>query len=111
MQDSLEQYKQKINTQIAYFFSEKINSEENSTLKGHYIKIRDFVLRDGKRLRPIISLIAYSSITGQNPEKILLPAISTELLHAGTLIQDDIMDEDTFRRNEPSMHKIMQDIS
>ena len=103
-------YKQKINSQINDFFSGKIGSEDSSILKGHYINIRDFALRDGKRLRPVISLLAYDAITGKNPDKILLPSISSELLHAGTLIQDDIMDEDSMRRNEPSMHKVMQDV-
>ena len=102
--------KVKINIELENFLSRKINSAENPILKSHYIKIKDFVLRDGKRIRPLISLMSYNAIKGNIPDKNFLPVISSELLHAGTLIQDDIMDEDSLRRNEPSMHKVMQDI-
>src|SRR3989338_857063 len=103
-------YKNRINSQINSFFSDIINNTPNLTLREHYIKIKNFVLRDGKRIRPLIALMSYKAAKGTIPDNIILPAISSELLHAGTLIHDDIMDEDELRRNRPSMHKLMQDV-
>jgi len=103
-------HRENINIELENFLLKIIDTENNPILKSHYLKIRDFVMRDGKRIRPLISLMCYKSIRGVIPESIMLPVLSAELLHAGTLIQDDIMDEDELRRNEPSMHKVMADV-
>lgn len=108
--DISDSYKNQINLRINSFFSDIINNTPNLILREHYIKIKNFVLRDGKRIRPLISLMSYKAVKGTIPDNIILPAISSELLHAGTLIHDDIMDEDELRRNQPSMHKLMQDV-
>ena len=36
--------------------------------------------------------------------KALLPAVSIELLHIFSLVHDDIMDNDDFRHNKPTIH-------
>lgn len=60
----------------------------------------DFAI-GGKRLRPIACIKAY----GKVDEKILKAAIAVELVHASTLVHDDIMDEDLVRRSKPSVLK------
>ncbi|MBD3286632.1 polyprenyl synthetase family protein [candidate division WOR-3 bacterium] len=61
----------------------------------------------GKRLRPILSLLSYEAVGGNNPEEIMPVACSLELVHTFTLIHDDLpsMDDDDFRRGKPSSHK------
>jgi octaprenyl-diphosphate synthase len=57
----------------------------------------------GKRLRPILVMLSAQSMGGQiEPVKKLAMAI--ELLHAATLIHDDVLDQDVFRRNAPTVN-------
>ena len=61
----------------------------------------------GKRLRPVMCMEA-CRIMGGNPEKALPTACAIEMLHAQSLIHDDLpcMDNDDFRRGKPSNHKV-----
>lgn len=61
----------------------------------------------GKRLRPVMCLES-CRIFGGEIEKALPCACAIEMLHAQTLIHDDLpcMDNDDFRRGKPSNHKI-----
>ena len=58
----------------------------------------------GKRLRPVIVLAACEAMGG-NPEDALDAAVAVELLHTFTLVHDDIMDDDTWRRGRETVHK------
>lgn len=61
----------------------------------------------GKRLRPIMCIEACKIMGGD--EKSALPtACAIEMLHAQSLIHDDLpcMDNDDFRRGKPSNHKV-----
>lgn len=57
----------------------------------------------GKRLRPCLALTACEAVGGK-PEDALEAAAALELLHNFTLIHDDIMDQDEFRRNVKTVH-------
>ncbi|KSW11416.1 geranylgeranyl pyrophosphate synthase [Pyrodictium occultum] len=59
----------------------------------------------GKRLRPVI-VVAVAEALGEEAEKALPFAASVELVHNFTLIHDDIMDRDEFRRGVPTVHKL-----
>ena len=61
----------------------------------------------GKRLRPIMCLES-CRIFGGNIEDALPTACAIEMLHAQTLIHDDLpcMDNDDFRRGKPTNHKV-----
>ena len=63
-----------------------------------------YILRlDGKRIRPLLSLLAYG-IFKQNPESILSQAAAVEVFHNFTLMHDDIMDEAPLRRGKKTVH-------
>lgn len=64
------------------------------------------VLTGGKRFRPIL-LLASAEACGAKPEDALFPAVAVELVHAYSLIHDDLpcMDDDDWRRGKPSCHK------
>jgi geranylgeranyl diphosphate synthase, type II len=57
----------------------------------------------GKRLRPVLSLMACNLFSDQIDEAIM-PATGLEVFHNFTLVHDDIMDQATVRRNLPTVH-------
>ena len=61
----------------------------------------------GKRLRPVMCLET-TRMLGGNIEKAIPTACAIEMLHAQSLIHDDLpcMDNDDFRRGKPSNHKV-----
>ncbi len=69
--------------------------------------MRYSVLAKGKRLRPIMCLEA-CKIFGGNIEDAMPTACAIEMLHAQSLIHDDLpcMDNDDFRRGNPTNHKV-----
>jgi len=68
--------------------------------------MRYSVMGGGKRIRAILCL-ASCVAAGGNSEDALTPAAALEILHAYTLIHDDLpaMDDDDMRRGKPSCHK------
>ena len=58
---------------------------------------------DAKRFRPALLLMSYSLYDSQI-QKALPAAFAIELFHNFTLIHDDIMDEASIRRGQPSVH-------
>jgi farnesyl diphosphate synthase len=63
------------------------------------------VLDGGKRLRPLLALAACQAVQGVR-EASLRAAVSVELIHAYSLIHDDMpcMDNDVLRRGKPTVH-------
>lgn len=64
------------------------------------------LLAPGKRLRPILVLMA-AEATGGEVETALPAAVAVEMVHAYSLIHDDLpaMDDDDLRRGRPTVHK------
>ena len=56
----------------------------------------------GKRLRPVLLLIANEAFGG-NPDKAMPAALAVEVFHNFTLLHDDIMDNAAVRRGKPSV--------
>ena len=65
------------------------------------------VMLPGKRLRPVMCLES-CRMFGGNVEDAIPTACAIEMLHAQTLIHDDLpcMDNDDFRRGKPTNHKV-----
>ena len=93
----------------ATIISNKVDNYIFNTIKGtpaelyeaslHYIKA------GGKRLRPLITVLACRIAGGE--EDIAIPgAAAVEVLHTFTLVHDDIIDKDDFRRGVPTVHRI-----
>jgi len=68
--------------------------------------IKNFILRDGKRARPILFIIGYLGFSKKTAPGLYRSALSIELLHDFMLIHDDIIDKSDTRRGKPSMHKV-----
>jgi geranylgeranyl diphosphate synthase type II len=58
----------------------------------------------GKRIRPLMTLLAYS-LFKEDYKSILTPAVAVEIFHNFTLMHDDIMDEAPLRRGNASVHE------
>jgi farnesyl diphosphate synthase len=67
--------------------------------------MRYAVLDGGKRLRPLLVLAAAEAVRG-NVHAALRAACSVELIHAYSLVHDDMpcMDNDVLRRGKPTVH-------
>jgi geranylgeranyl diphosphate synthase type I len=59
----------------------------------------------GKRMRPVLGLLAYASITGEH-RRALPGAAAVELGHNFSLVHDDIEDGDVERRHRPTLWTI-----
>ena len=68
--------------------------------------MRYSVLGEGKRIRPVLVLAACEAAGGKVADA-LHAACALELIHAYSLVHDDLpaMDNDDFRRGKPSCHK------
>jgi len=62
-----------------------------------------FAIQDGKRIRPIILLLAAESV-GKIDENVFAAACAIELLHTESVIHDDIIDNETKRRQKDPFH-------
>ncbi len=67
--------------------------------------MRYAVLDGGKRLRPLLVLAACEAVNG-SPQAALRAACAVELIHAYSLVHDDMpcMDNDVLRRGKPTVH-------
>jgi farnesyl diphosphate synthase len=63
------------------------------------------VLDGGKRLRPLLVLASAQAVAGQ-AEAAMRAAVAVELIHAYSLVHDDMpcMDNDVLRRGKPTVH-------
>ncbi len=63
------------------------------------------LLAGGKRLRPAFCYWGWRGAGGPDCPEIINAAAALELLHAGALIHDDLMDASDTRRGQPSLHR------
>jgi len=63
-----------------------------------------YALEGGKRIRPLLLLLAAESVGHQGDEKVLDAAVAVELLHAESIIHDDIIDQEASRRGRAAFH-------
>ena len=69
-----------------------------------YEPIRYVLSIGGKRIRPVLMLLAYNMYK-DDPEHILMPACALETYHNYTLLHDDLMDNADVRRGVPTVHR------
>lgn len=67
------------------------------------IPLKYMLATGGKHLRPVLCLIC-NRIVGGDYNQTDKAYLALELVHNGTLVHDDIIDDDRSRRGKPSMH-------
>lgn len=75
---------------------------------GLYEPIRYVLSLGGKRIRPVLMLMAYN-IYKEDVESIMPVALGVEFYHNFTLLHDDLMDRADVRRGKPCVHKVWDD--
>jgi farnesyl diphosphate synthase len=67
--------------------------------------MRYTVLGGGKRVRPLLAFAA-GELNNANEERVTVAAAAVELIHAYSLVHDDLpcMDDDVLRRGKPTCH-------
>lgn len=76
--------------------------------KGLYEPVAYVLGMGGKRIRPMLMLLAYS-LYRDDTEKVLPAAVGLETYHNHTLLHDDLMDRADMRRGKPTVHKRWND--
>ncbi|MDR0769014.1 MAG: polyprenyl synthetase family protein [Dysgonamonadaceae bacterium] len=86
---------------------EIFNESLTASLHGHskdFQSMIDFISgRSGKRMRPIVLILA-AKLCGKTNQKTIDYALILELLHTATLIHDDVVDNTMERRAQPSVN-------
>lgn len=99
-----------------YSFSElleKINSHVSGLRferapKGLYEPVSYVLSLGGKRIRPVLMMMAYN-LYKDDVDSILNQAAGIEIYHNYTLLHDDLMDRADRRRGKPTVHKVWND--
>lgn len=75
--------------------------------KNLHTAMRYASLDGGKRIRPFL-VYAVGTVLGAQLESLDAPACAVELIHAYSLVHDDLpaMDDDDLRRGKPTVHKV-----
>ncbi len=68
-----------------------------------YAPIRYILSLGGKRIRPVMTLMA-CNLFAEEVTPAIKPALAIEVFHNFTLVHDDIMDNASLRRNKPTVH-------
>ena len=92
---------------------QKVNAHLDSLNYLHepenlYQPVRYVLSMGGKRLRPVLMLMAYN-LYSPDVDAILDPACAIEMYHNFTLLHDDLMDRADVRRGMPTVHKRWND--
>lgn len=90
-------------------FAKALQDELQQTTYGHtptelYDPIRYIMSLGGKRMRPLMTLMAAYLFTN-DWQKAVKPALAVEVFHNFTLMHDDIMDQAPLRRGQPTVHE------
>ncbi len=71
--------------------------------RGLYNPMKYALSAHGKRIRPILVFLVGKGL-GAEHSRLIPAALAVEILHTFTLVHDDIMDNDTYRRGVPTVH-------
>ncbi|OLS12243.1 MAG: Polyprenyl synthetase [Promethearchaeota archaeon CR_4] len=104
--------KAQFDKELRAIFDSKVQESKNPILKNYYQMLGEYISPNGgeaKRLRPLLVHQAFEAF--RNPTQKPIPqgviyrlACCVELLHNASLIHDDIIDNDAFRRGQPAFH-------
>lgn len=93
---TIEEYIELINKAVA-------NIEYPKTPFGLYEPVKYQLDMGGKRVRPLLTLMA-CDMFGGDIDSAISPALGLEIFHNFTLLHDDVMDKAEIRRGRPTVH-------
>ncbi len=80
-----------------------LNSELELYTESEFIEPLKYAMEGGKRIRPLILLLAAESV-GKVDENAFVASCAVEFLHTESVIHDDIIDNETMRRQKDPFH-------
>ena len=110
--DSLgEKYIPEIDAAVSSYFITKNVQEKYEFINKSLDILRDYCLRPGKRIRPLLVIAAYEGYSGMDASGsgVISVAAASELCHASFLVHDDIIDKAMLRRGLPSMNSLLDE--
>ena len=98
---TMEEYRRMVETRLEQFFV----LPDSDPMHGYAEAARYSLLAGGKRIRAIL-VLEFCRMCGGDPKNALDVACALEMLHAYSLIHDDLpcMDNDDLRRGKPTNH-------
>jgi geranylgeranyl diphosphate synthase type II len=103
-QKNLTEMLAQLDTYRDYIATELANAKFPTNPQGLYEPVRYILDLGGKRMRPILSMMACEMFSGEY-KGATDAALGVEIFHNFTLIHDDIMDEAPLRRGKETVHK------
>lgn len=101
------QLKNRVNKELTKLLAETEANYKLSVFSPFLLhSIKEFILREGKRIRPILFIISYLGFSSQRTPGLYRSAAAIEILHSFFLVHDDIIDKAILRRGKPSMHQL-----
>ncbi|MEI6533352.1 MAG: polyprenyl synthetase family protein [Candidatus Roizmanbacteria bacterium] len=102
----LAEYQKKTENIFDVFMQEKIAEAEVAGEIPREVVLRYWkISRLGKKIRGSLVVLGYQLAQGIDINKIIPTSLIVELFHAGLLVQDDVMDNDSIRRGITSLHR------
>ena len=100
---TMEEYRHMVEERLEQFFV----LPESDPMRGYAEAARYSLLAGGKRIRAIL-VLEFCRVCGGDPKEALDVACAIEMLHAYSLIHDDLpcMDNDDLRRGKPTNHVV-----
>ena len=98
---TMDEYRRMVEARLKQFFV----LPESDQMHGYAEAARYSLLAGGKRIRAIL-VLEFCRLCGKDPKEALDVACAIEMLHAYSLIHDDLpcMDNDDLRRGKPTNH-------
>jgi len=98
--DRLESMRNLVNSEL-----EALIEKEKKNGSGQVAELCSSVIfAGGKRLRPLVLIIAYEVAGGKVIEDVMPLALASEMIHTATLVHDDINDQASHRRGVETIH-------
>lgn len=105
--DALTHWRRRVDAAIASTLdAAQIRTPENDGSNARLLAaMRHAALLGGKRMRPLL-VYATGALLGADEDGLDAPAVAVELIHAYSLVHDDLpaMDDDALRRGQPTVH-------
>ncbi len=93
---------------VRLFFSEEILSEAFGSANDQTCQLAiQSMLTGGQRIRPLLTALAYSAYSGNISDELMASlSVVVECFHKASLIHDDVEDNDDFRYDTETIHKL-----
>ncbi|MBD3310358.1 polyprenyl synthetase family protein [Candidatus Woesearchaeota archaeon] len=110
----LQEYKKKIDSALETYLESRAKSAVSPETRQMIELIKDFNLRGGKRIRPVLCIFGYRCFrecSGDDEKALIRASLAVEMMESFLLIHDDVMDQDMLRRGGPTVHKTYAELA